>query len=229
MKTKTKGFLLTAGFVLAMAFTFSCEDKEAKKVAEAAEAAAAAAVLSAQTAETKENEETLCVQNEDVLISFKMEKSPKTVSICIEKNDKYIVYRYGTKEKTELEFPENKANSWAKFTYETGWGKVYNGYSMNFINGGYRYSVHQSLNFDDYQKFDDITCRIGIVNISTEKVTFLNGAPESIIGGLVDLPDNKEDYRDSKSVKRLINNKKLLKRDYGYMNINADGNKNEYY
>jgi hypothetical protein len=30
MKTKTKGFLLTAGFVLAMAFTFSCEDKEAK-------------------------------------------------------------------------------------------------------------------------------------------------------------------------------------------------------
>jgi hypothetical protein len=100
---------------------------------------------------------------------------------------------------------------------------------MDFINNGYRYSVQQSLNFDAYQKFDDITCRIGIENISTEKVTFLNGVPESIIGGLVDLPDNKEDYRDSKSVKRLINNKKLLKRDYGYMNINADGNKNEYY
>jgi len=46
MKTKTKGFLLTASVCLAMAFTFSCEDKEAKK---AAEAAAAAAVLSAQT------------------------------------------------------------------------------------------------------------------------------------------------------------------------------------
>jgi hypothetical protein len=139
------------------------------------------------------------------------------------------VYRYGTKEKTELEFPENKANSWAKFTYEIGWGQVYNVYSMDFINGGYRYSVHQSLNFDAYQKFDNITCSIGITNISTKKVTFLYGASKSIIGGLVDLPDKEEDYRDSKSVKRLINNKKLLKRDYGYMNINADGNGKEYY
>ena len=54
MKTKAKGFLLTASVCLAMAFTFSCEDKEAKK---AAEAAAAAAVLSAQTAETPKKDD----------------------------------------------------------------------------------------------------------------------------------------------------------------------------
>ena len=51
---RAKMFSLTAGFVLAMAFTLSCEDKEAKK---AAEAAAAAAVLSAQTAETPKKDD----------------------------------------------------------------------------------------------------------------------------------------------------------------------------
>ena len=54
---RAKMFSLTAGFVLAMAFTLSCEDKEAKKAAEAAEAAAAAAVLSAQTAETPKKDD----------------------------------------------------------------------------------------------------------------------------------------------------------------------------
>jgi len=170
----------------------------------------------------------LCADNEDILIGFKMENSSKILTVCIEKNDGYIVYRYGTKENIELEFPQNKADSWSHFTYEMSWGKVYNSYLITFNNGGYRYSVSHGLDFDDYQNFQRITCSISITNIATEKNTRLTGVPESIIGGLVDLPDNVEDYRNSRQVERLIKNKKLLKIDWGYMNL-GDENKKEYY
>jgi len=160
---------------------------------------------------TIDKSDYLCADNEDILIGFKMENSSKILTVCIEKNDGYIVYRYGTKENIELEFPQNKADSWAHFTYEMGWGKVYNSYFLTFNNGGYSYSVYHGLEFDDYQNFREISCSISITNIATEKNTGLKGVPESIIGGLVDLPDNVEDYRDSRQIERLIKNKKLLK------------------
>jgi hypothetical protein len=60
----------------------------------------------------------LCTDNEKVFFSFKMENSPKTMSICLSnKQPDYLVYRFGTKDKIELQFPENNADSWNKFVY----------------------------------------------------------------------------------------------------------------
>jgi len=170
----------------------------------------------------------LCLDNEDILISFKMENSSKVVSVCIEKNDAYIVYRFGTRENIELEFPQNKADSWSHFTYEWSWGQLYNSYWIKFNNGGYSYSVNYDLDFDGYQNFQRINCWINVRNISTEKATRLTGVRESIIGGLADLPDNVKDYRDSRKVERLIRNKKLLKVDWSNGNFEPE-DKKEFY
>jgi len=170
----------------------------------------------------------LCADNEDILIGFKMENSSKVVSVCIEKNDAYIVYRFGTRENIELEFPQNKADSWAKFAYEWSWGQIYKSYSITFKNGGYSYSVNYDLDFDFYQNFQRINCWINVRNISTEQATRITGVSESIIGGLADLPDNVEDYKDSRQVERLIKNKKLVKIDWGNGNFEPE-NKKEFY
>jgi hypothetical protein len=77
------------------------------------------------------------------LFSFKLASSPKTLSVCVSKTQPdYIVYRFGTKDKIKLEFPENKADSWSKFTYSyylRGGGAENEGMDLNYLsfeNGG---------------------------------------------------------------------------------------------
>jgi hypothetical protein len=54
--------------------------------------------------------------NERIICSFETMKG-KIVMLAKDKDDKYIVYRFGSKTKTELEYPENKENSWSKFKF----------------------------------------------------------------------------------------------------------------
>jgi len=56
--------------------------------------------------------------DEEVLFGFLLKKSNKMVLICNQKDDKYLVYRFGTKDKIELQYP-NVLNvaSWKAFRY----------------------------------------------------------------------------------------------------------------
>ena len=54
--------------------------------------------------------------NEENIISF-ITKKGKIVTLSKDKNNEYIIYRFGSKEKIELEYPEKNKNSWNKFTY----------------------------------------------------------------------------------------------------------------
>lgn len=136
----------------------------------------------------------LCKENEQVLFSFLVLNSDKTASICISKSQPdYIVYRFGTKDNVELEYPKVKdAKSWSKFIYSyymrVG-GADNEGVDLNYItfdNGGFEYRI-----YSEYSANEDKT-RVGIVvtDLDTGTVTDIEGRSDSILGSLITLRDN---------------------------------------
>ncbi|MBA4197329.1 MAG: hypothetical protein C0459_07215 [Chitinophaga sp.] len=98
---------------------------------------------------TFELDDRLCKSNEEIVFSFRLITNGKTISLCKDKNDKYLVYRFGTKENVELTFPKvlDKA-SWQNFKYYSihrgggkgngGMGDIY----LNFKNENAEYTVY---------------------------------------------------------------------------------------
>jgi len=136
----------------------------------------------------------LCADNENILISFQIENSSRTLSVCIEKDEAYIVYRFGTHDNIEFEFPENKTDSWNNFTASHGWQRITNMYLLEFINNEYKYVVYHHLWLDDYDHETVVGSNYGVVitNISTGEYTDLPGVSGSIIGGLNESIDNEK-------------------------------------
>jgi hypothetical protein len=95
------------------------------------------------------NSNMLCNSDEELIFGFNVKNSKKMLSICKEKsNDEYLLYRYGSVKKVELEFPESKKDSWDKFTYayyfRAGPGNA--GMDLNnlyFQNGEWKYTVYE--------------------------------------------------------------------------------------
>lgn len=136
----------------------------------------------------------LCADNENILIGFKIENSSKILSVCIAKDESYIVYRFGTQDNIEFEFPENKTDSWDKFTASYGLQRITNMYFLEFINNEYRYVVYHHLWLDDYDHETVVgnNYGVGITYISTGEYTDLSGVSDSIIGGLNESIDHKK-------------------------------------
>ena len=63
-----------------------------------------------------ELDDRLRLPGEKLVFSFRIENG-KTLSVCTSENPSYIVYRFGARDNIELEFPEDKENSWDKFAY----------------------------------------------------------------------------------------------------------------
>jgi len=60
--------------------------------------------------------DNLCAKNEEVIMSFKTLNRSKVISICKEKTGRYLVYRFGTKDKIELQYPKKlDKTSWTLF------------------------------------------------------------------------------------------------------------------
>lgn len=134
----------------------------------------------------------LLLENEFILFSFKT-KSGKTCMIAHEKtNENYLVYRFGTDDHIELEFPKDKSTSWSKFTYEfyyRGGGKENLGLDLNYLsfrNGGYLYKVYQTYSAED----DSYDCGIEITHLKTKKITEIKGVHSTTQGSLNLLKDS---------------------------------------
>lgn len=139
--------------------------------------------------------ENLCTDNEKVLFSFKTGKGAKTLSICVSKKQPdYIVYRFGTKENIELEYPPNKTDSWNKFAYSyylRGGGKENAGLDLNYLSfskDGYEYQVYQEYSAEN----ECMNVGIRINEKATNRKVEVKGLSNSIIGSLVNLRDNKK-------------------------------------
>ncbi|MFM6926499.1 MAG: hypothetical protein ACKOU7_13415 [Ferruginibacter sp.] len=129
----------------------------------------------------------LCKPNEEIVFAFQV-KNQKWVSVCKEKNGSYIVYRFGTKAKMEMQYPAKlDSASWQLFTFQgymRGGGKqnaaMRFGY-LNFINNDIKYEVYDLWNSED----DKEECGISI-NLKTKTIG-MEGNLKSRRGTLVEL------------------------------------------
>ena len=131
--------------------------------------------------------------NEKLIYSFETQNGKKLV-LAKDKNDKYIIYRFGTKNKIEFEFPEKTKASWEKFKYSfylRGGGIQNEGMDLNyikFINGEYKYVIYDSY----YAIENETAIGIKITNLKDNKTTDIKGKKSSRKGNLVDFRFNKQ-------------------------------------
>ncbi|MEH3021687.1 MAG: hypothetical protein PGN19_03000 [Pseudomonas oryzihabitans] len=131
---------------------------------------------------------SLCLHREKKIVSFKTEANKKIASICVNLEDNYIVYRYGTRSLIELTYPaEASSGSWKNFafnSYVRAGGEANDpkgGYSVSFTNNGTEYFVYQNWESenDDYEVGIIITHKGGNYKIL--------GIPQSQTGSLARL------------------------------------------
>ena len=125
--------------------------------------------------------------NEDVIFTFKLENG-KTVSVCKEKEGKYLVYRTGTPNKIDLQIPTIlDSSSWNRFRfsgYNRGGGRenaaMHFGY-LNFGTKGIGYEVYELWNSQDSIE------HCGLYVINKGKMTVTKGDIQTKQGNLVQL------------------------------------------
>jgi hypothetical protein len=130
----------------------------------------------------------LCKPNENTVYAFQLQNN-KWVTVSKEKNGKYLVYRFGNKDKIELQVPAVlDTSSWSRFLfsgYNRGGGKenaaIHFGY-LSFRNKETVYEVYELWNSED----DIEHCGLTIM-IDDKKPVKLDGVLKSRHGNLLDL------------------------------------------
>jgi hypothetical protein len=134
----------------------------------------------------------LCLKSEKNIFSFET-KAKKILSICKGDNNSYLTYRFGTIDKTELQFPQKlDASSWKEFEFSgmrRGGGKQNAGfgdYSLLFEVGNIGYTI-----FQEWDNEED-TYSIGVIVSGKGKPVTINGRKETQEGSLVLLEGEAE-------------------------------------
>ncbi len=129
--------------------------------------------------------------NEKLIYSFETQNGKKLV-LAQEKKDKYIIYRFGTTNKIEFEFPEKTKESWNLFKYSfylRGGGIQNEGMDLNyikFINGDYKYVIYHT-----YFAVENVnSIGIKITNLKNNKTTNIIGKEKTQKGTLIDFRFN---------------------------------------
>lgn len=127
--------------------------------------------------------------DEVVIYSFNLKSNQKTAVLCRQKNNKYLIYRFGTKDKVELQYPAiPDINSWKLFKYEgysRGGGKANDAeeiHSVEFFNAGVTYNMDDGWNAN-HGSYAEILIKTG------KKPIDLIGDPHSKVGTIGSLRD----------------------------------------
>ena len=135
------------------------------------------AVISTSPAQKRADYGVLLKPGEDVLYTFPLKSGNKTVMVCAQKDDGYIVYRFGTKQKVELQYPAvlNKA-SWTAFRY-SGYSRsgpnnaAMEAHALSFKNNNVDYVIYDNWDAEDDQRRPLIT-----IDVNGKKAEFKGGA-----------------------------------------------------
>lgn len=130
--------------------------------------------------------------NEEIIYSFETTNGKK-MALVKDKNNIYIQYRFGTKNKVEMEFPAKRnEESWKKFGYNSymrGGGKNNAGMeidNLQFSNNGFEYLIYRAY-FSEGESF-----KAGIIiTDSKSKETRINGNYKTVKGCICNLEDTK--------------------------------------
>jgi hypothetical protein len=138
----------------------------------------------------------ICQAGETVVFSF-VTKAGKTAALCQGPKEAYLVYRFGTAAKIELQYPAKlDASSWQKFTYwsyHRGGGAHNAGLEiakLKFTNQGVKYELSdQTSAFYNKQKEEDYRREVGIDVVVKGKTIFVAGDAETAVGDMMGLKD----------------------------------------
>lgn len=136
--------------------------------------------------------QSLTLPNEEVLFSFNT-KNGKKLTLNKNKADGGIVYRFGTKDKVEFEFPSQSKGSRKDFKYSfylRGGGVQNEGMDLNyvyFINNGFKYVIYDTYVAVDHKQ----EIGVKIINLKTQKTTNITGDLKTRKGTLIEFRDNK--------------------------------------
>lgn len=130
----------------------------------------------------------LCRENEEVVYSFLVGK--KVASLCKDKKGRYLVYRFGSKDKVELAYPgQLDASSWKAFRLygASRFGGVANAgfvdYRVSFTNNKVQYELYEWSSEEDGSK------ETGIKVVVAGKETIIKGRYDTRRGTLLRLDD----------------------------------------
>jgi hypothetical protein len=132
--------------------------------------------------------QTNILPTETLLYSFST-KSGKTMILAKDKKDAYIVYRFGTKDKVELEVLDKTKKQFKYSFYLRGGGKANEGMDLNyvyFINKGFKYVIFST----SYAIDDKYEIGLKVIDMKTNKVTTIKGNIKTKKGTLTDFRDN---------------------------------------
>ena len=136
---------------------------------------------------------SLTDKNEKVLISFKLLKINKIVTVAISERPDYIVYRFGNKDQIDMKYPQETSGSWNKFMYSyylRGGGASNAGLDLNYLtftNGNYTYEIYEEYCADD----NLISVGIFVKNNSNQNEVNLEGDSSSLVGTLSSLRNSR--------------------------------------
>jgi len=135
---------------------------------------------------------SLCKKDEEIVFAFQL-SNKKWVAVCKEKAERYIVYRFGTSPKVELQFPAVlDSTSWQQFSfkgYSRGGGiqnSAMNVAFLNFTNNNVNYEVYDTWTAEEDKP------HIGVTITIEKKTIDLKGNIKSRKGYLLSLSDNQK-------------------------------------
>jgi len=139
--------------------------------------------------------------NEKLLFAFDIKENGKKVFIGADADGKYIVYRSGTKNKVELQYPEALNElSWNKFKYSSyhknGGAKndtVGDSY-LSFNNKMIQYEVYENWHYEDGLSQGELRKEVGLILLVHGRVINEKAVQASKAGSLVYLPDEYKRY-----------------------------------
>jgi hypothetical protein len=131
------------------------------------------------------------LKNEEIIFSFDTKKG-KRMMLVKDKANAYIVYRLGTKDKVEFEFPEKNQTSWSKFKYSfylRGGGIQNEGMDLNYV-----YFTNRNIKYVIYDTYYSIGEKhevgIKVTNLKTKKSVDIKGDYKTRKGTMIDFRDN---------------------------------------
>ncbi len=129
--------------------------------------------------------------NEAVVHSFQTE-SGKIMELARDTANKYLVYRFGTKNKVELAFPKKYLESWKQFSYSyylRDGGAENEGLDLNYLY--FTIDNIQYVIYDTYVSSEGKN-KIGIkvIDLKTKKTVDIKGKVETQKGLLMEFRNN---------------------------------------
>ncbi len=143
--------------------------------------------------------ENLCKEDEKVIYSFRTSKEQKAVSLCINDEEDYIIFRYGTKDKIEMEYPDILEDSWNSFAYcyyLRGGGPENEGLDLNFIT--FKRNEYSYILYEKYYASKEVhQYGLSIINNHNGEEKDIPGSSESVTGTLIDFRGDSRIFEGS--------------------------------